>query len=185
MQLWSMMKKYSLLTIILLVLMFSTYAQKGMFQKIIVGAERLSIYLPTLKNKNVAIFANQTSMVGKTHLVDTLISSGIKIVKIFGPEHGFRGKADAGEHVSDTKDKKTGISVISLYGSHKAPTEEDLKGVDIVVFDIQDVGVRFYTYISSLEYLIEACAQFNKPLIVSLLVKLEPANKGIWNSFRY
>ena len=135
-------------------------------QSIITGAERLETYLPLLKGKSVAIFANQTSMINKTHLVDTLLKRGINIVKIFGPEHGFRGDADAGEHVGDVKDKKTGIPVISLYGSHKKPTATDLAGVDVLVFDIQDVGVRFYTFISSLEYYLEAALENHKPLLI-------------------
>jgi uncharacterized protein YbbC (DUF1343 family) len=133
---------------------------------VITGAERMQVYLPMLKGKTVAVFANQTSMVKNTHLVDTLISSGIKVVKIFGPEHGFRGDADAGEHVSDAKDKKTGIPVISLYGTHKKPTPEDIKDVDVLIFDIQDVGVRFYTYISSLQYYLEAALENHKPLLI-------------------
>ena len=126
----------------------------------------MAVYLPVLKGKSVAVFANQTSIVGNTHLVDTLIKSGIKVVKIFGPEHGFRGDADAGEHVGDVTDKKTGIPVISLYGNHKKPTAADFKGVDILIFDIQDVGVRFYTYISSLEYFMEAALEHHKPLLI-------------------
>lgn len=133
---------------------------------VITGADRTGVYLPLLKGKAVAVFANQTSVVGNTHLVDTLLASSIKVVKIFGPEHGFRGDADAGEHVGDARDKKTGIPVISLYGNHKKPTPEDFTGVDVVVFDIQDVGVRFYTYISSLEYMIEACLENHKPLMI-------------------
>ncbi len=133
---------------------------------IMAGAERMDVYLPMLKNKKVAIFANPTSMVGGQHLVDTLLKSGIKVVKIFGPEHGFRGDADAGEHVGDAKDKKTGIPVISLYGNHKKPTAEDFKNVDVLIFDIQDVGVRFYTYISSLEYFLEAALENHKPLLI-------------------
>jgi uncharacterized protein YbbC (DUF1343 family) len=134
--------------------------------KITPGAERVEIYLPYLKGKSIAVFANQTSLVSGTHLVDTLISRGIKIVKIFGPEHGFRGIADAGEHVGDVKDKKTGIPVISLYGDHKKPTAADFKGIDILIFDIQDVGVRFYTYISSLQYYLEAALENHKPLLI-------------------
>jgi uncharacterized protein YbbC (DUF1343 family) len=134
--------------------------------RIITGAERMAVYLPYLKEKSVAIFANQTSMVDNTHLVDTLIKSGIKVVKIFGPEHGFRGDADAGEKVGDVTDKKTGIPVISLYGNHKKPTAEDFIGVDVLLFDIQDVGVRFYTYISSLEYFMEAALEQHKPLLI-------------------
>lgn len=132
----------------------------------ITGADRMEVYLPMLKGKTVAVFANQTSMVKNTHLVDTLLSSGIKVVKIFGPEHGFRGDADAGEHVSDAKDKKTGLPVISLYGNHKKPTPEDVKDVDVLIFDIQDVGVRFYTYISSLQYFLEAALENHKPLLI-------------------
>ncbi|MBC7888278.1 MAG: DUF1343 domain-containing protein [Ferruginibacter sp.] len=133
---------------------------------IIPGAERMQVYLPFLKGKSVAVFANQTSTVKNSHLADTLIKSGIRIVKIFGPEHGFRGVADAGEQVTDTRDKKTGIPVISLYGDHKKPTAEDLKDVDIIVFDIQDVGVRFYTFISSLQYVLEAALENHKPLLI-------------------
>ncbi len=134
--------------------------------QVITGAERMQVYLPMLKGKSVAVFANQTSMVKNTHLVDTLVASGIKVVKIFGPEHGFRGDADAGEHVTDAKDKKTGIPVVSLYGNHKKPTPEDVKDVDVLVFDIQDVGVRFYTYISSLQYYLEAALENHKPLLI-------------------
>ncbi len=133
---------------------------------VITGADRMQVYLPFLKGKAVAVFANQTSMVGNTHLVDTLIKSGIRIVKIFGPEHGFRGNANAGEHINNAVDKKTGIPVISLYGDHKKPRPEDFKGVDVLVFDIQDVGVRFYTYISSLEYFLEAALENHKPLMI-------------------
>jgi len=138
------------------------YSQK----RIIPGAERMEKYLPLLKGKSVAIFANQTSMVGNTHLVDTLIKRGIKVVRIFGPEHGFRGDADAGEKVGNAIDKETGIEVISLYGKHNKPTAEDLKGVDIMVFDIQDVGVRFYTFISSLQRYMEAAFENSIPLII-------------------
>ena len=134
--------------------------------KITPGAERVEVYLPYLKGKSVAVFANQTSLINGTHLVDTLISRGVKIVKIFGPEHGFRGNADAGEHVGDAKDKKTGIPVISLYGDHKKPTPADFKDVDILIFDIQDVGVRFYTFISSLQYYLEAALENHKPLLI-------------------
>ncbi len=157
----------------LIVLLFNCYAgfcQSTVKQlnneNIIPGAERMQVYLPMLKGKSVAVFANQTSMVKNTHLVDTLLASGIKVVKIFGPEHGFRGDADAGEHVGDGKDKKTGIPVISLYGNHKKPTADDFKDVDVLIFDIQDVGVRFYTYISSLQYYLEAALENHKPLLI-------------------
>ena len=133
---------------------------------VITGAERINSWLPYLKSKSVAVFANQTSIVGGTHLVDTMLKRGVNIVKIFGPEHGFRGNASAGEHVDDGRDKATGLPVISLYGNHKKPTAADFQNVDVVVFDIQDVGVRFYTYISSLEYLLEACLENHKPLLI-------------------
>ncbi len=135
-------------------------------QQVTPAAERMNVYLPLLKGKAVAVFANQTSMVNNTHLVDTLIKSGINVVKIFGPEHGFRGDADAGEHVGDATDKKTGLPVVSLYGNHKKPTPEDFKGVDVLIFDIQDVGVRFYTYIGSLQYYLEAALENHKPLLI-------------------
>ena len=134
--------------------------------QIITGADRMEIYLPLLKGKKVAVFANQTSTVAGIHLVDTLVKRGINVVKIFGPEHGFRGTADAGEHVVDGIDKKSELPVISLYGNHKKPTEDDFKNVDVVVFDIQDVGVRFYTFISSLEYVLEACLENKKSLLI-------------------
>ncbi len=134
--------------------------------EVITGAANMQEYLPLLKNKNVGIFANQTSMVADMHLVDTLLKRGVKIKKIFGPEHGFRGTAGAGEHIKNDSDAKTGIPIISLYGKHTKPTETDLKGLDILIFDIQDVGVRFYTYISSLEYFMEAALELNVPLII-------------------
>jgi uncharacterized protein YbbC (DUF1343 family) len=134
--------------------------------KVITAAERMEVYLPLLKAKRVAVFANQTSLVGNTHLVDTLLKSGINVVKIFGPEHGFRGTADAGEKVGNAVDSKTGVPVVSLYGSHKKPTAADFNGVDVLVFDIQDVGVRFYTYISSLEYCLEAALENHKPIML-------------------
>lgn len=158
--------KLLMLAIVITINSLSVCAQTQPAEKVQTGADRMEVYLPLLKNKKVAIFANPTSVVGKTHLVDTLLKSGIKIVKIFGPEHGFRGDADAGEHVSDQIDKKTGIPIVSLYGNHKKPTSEDLANVDVVVFDVQDVGVRFYTYISSLEYVLEACIELHKPLMV-------------------
>jgi uncharacterized protein YbbC (DUF1343 family) len=134
--------------------------------EILTGADQTEKYLPLLAGKNVAIFANPTSSIGKTHLLDTLIASKIKVVTIFGPEHGFRGKADAGEHVNNDVDAKTGITVISLYGDHKKPTAADLKNVDVMLFDIQDVGVRYYTFISSLQYYLEAAIENEKELII-------------------
>jgi uncharacterized protein YbbC (DUF1343 family) len=130
------------------------------------GAERLQEFLPLLKGKKIGAVVNHTSRVGTSHLVDTLLNLGINIDRIFAPEHGFRGTADAGEAIKDGKDTKTGISVISLYGSKKKPGAEDLATLDLVLFDIQDVGVRFYTYISTLAYVMEACAENNLPLLL-------------------
>lgn len=136
------------------------------FHEPILGGERMKLYLDSLKGKRVAIVGNQTSLIGKTHLVDTLLSLGVNIQKVFSPEHGFRGDADAGEKVGSTIDDKTGIPLISLYGKNKKPYPEQLADVDIVIYDIQDVGVRFYTYISTLHYVMEACAENGKTLIV-------------------
>ena len=132
----------------------------------IVGAERMGEFLPLLQGKRVAVVGNQTSMVGNTHLVDTLLKCGIQVKKILTPEHGFRGTADAGAKVADGVDNVTGLPLVSLYGSHKKPTKEDLADVDFVVFDIQDVGARFYTYISTMHYVMEACAENNVKFLV-------------------
>ena len=132
----------------------------------LVGAAQTEKYLSKITGNNISAVVNQTSMVGNTHLVDTLLAMGISIKKIFAPEHGFRGEADAGEQVKDGLDKKTQIPVISLYGKKKKPDAGDFAGIDLVIFDIQDVGVRFYTYISSMAYLMEACAENNIPLII-------------------
>ena len=132
----------------------------------IAGAERTTLYVPLLKKKSVAIVANPTSMIGAKHLVDSLLNSKVKVKCVFAPEHGFRGDAEAGEHLENGIDKKSGVKVISLYGKHYKPTKEDLKGVHIVLFDIQDVGVRFYTYISTLQYVMESCMENKIPLIV-------------------
>lgn len=130
------------------------------------GANQIDQYIPLLKGRRVGIFANQTSMVGERHLVDTLQDLGVEIRAIFGPEHGFRGTADAGEKVGDYVDDKTGIPVISLYGAKRKPSEKDLNEIDVLIFDIQDVGTRFYTFISSLEAFIESAIEFNKLLII-------------------
>ncbi|GAB4450240.1 MAG: DUF1343 domain-containing protein [Bacteroidia bacterium] len=134
--------------------------------EIIKGNEQINLYLPYLKDKKVAVACNAASVVKNKHLVDTLLKHNVQILKIFSPEHGFRGKVDAGEKVKDTIDTKTGLPVISLYGKHKEPTAKDLEDIDVVLFDLQDVGVRFYTYISTLYYVIKACAIFQKELIV-------------------
>lgn len=135
-------------------------------KQIVTGAEQTEQYLPLIKNKTVAIVANQTSLIQKTHLVDSLISLKIKIKCVFAPEHGFRGEAGAGEEIKSALDVKTGVPLISLYGNHLKPSKDDLKSVDWVIFDIQDVGARFYTYISTLQYVMEACAENNIPLLV-------------------
>ncbi len=159
-------------------------------QNVTVGANRTEVYFPLLKNKRVGLVANQTTVIYKTksitggnnsksdgnslqvyttdftHIADSLLSSKIKLVKVFAPEHGFRGTSDAGETVKDGVDKKTGLPTISLYGKNKKPSQEQLRGIDIMIFDIQDVGVRFYTYISTLHYVMEACAENNIPLLV-------------------
>ncbi|HSB92059.1 MAG TPA: DUF1343 domain-containing protein, partial [Flavitalea sp.] len=134
--------------------------------KIVPAAERINEYLPLIKDKRVAVLGNHTSMVGDKHLVDTLKKLGVNIVKIFAPEHGFRGTADAGEKVDNTVDPNTGIKVVSLYGKKVRPSKEDLADVDIILFDIQDVGARFYTYINSLEECMKSAAESDKSLIV-------------------
>ena len=143
-------------------------------ENIIVGANRTENYLSFLENKKVGVVANQTSVIFRgdaesknyIHLVDSLLSLNVDVKKVFAPEHGFRGEADAGEEVADGKDKKTGLPLISLYGKNKKPTKEQLEGIDILIFDIQDVGVRFYTYISTLHYVMEACAENNIPVLI-------------------
>lgn len=134
--------------------------------QIIPGAYRMNVYVPLLKGKRIGLFANQTSVVDKTNLIDTLLKQGISITKIFSPEHGFRGNADAGESTGNTVDSATHVPIVSLYGKKLKPTAEDLNDVDILLFDIQDVGVRFYTYISSLQYFMEAAFENSKPLMI-------------------
>ncbi|QKZ14512.1 exo-beta-N-acetylmuramidase NamZ domain-containing protein [Spirosoma sp. KUDC1026] len=130
------------------------------------GAWQTDLYLPALKGKRVGMIVNQTSTLGKRHLVDSLSSMGVSITTIFSPEHGFRGQASAGEKVASSRDPQTGISIVSLYGKNYKPTSAQLDSLDVLVFDIQDVGTRFYTYISTLHYVMEACAEVGKPLIV-------------------
>ncbi len=134
--------------------------------KVMVGAEQLDLLLPTLAGKRVALIVNQTSLVKKTHLTDTLKSRDVNIVKVFVPEHGFRGNAADGEPVNDSIDLKTGIALVSLYGKNFKPKPQQLTDVDILIFDVQDVGARFYTYVSTLTYVMEACAENGKSLIV-------------------
>lgn len=158
------MKKL-LIVCIITTLGFSAPAQQNS-KKIVPAAERSGVFLPLLKGKRVGIFANQTSMAGQLHLVDLLRNEGVDIKVIFGPEHGFRGTADAGEKVGNYTDQKTGIPVISLYGNKRKPSADDVKDIDILLFDIQDVGVRFYTFISSLQDFMEAAVELDKPLMV-------------------
>ncbi|MBL7738099.1 MAG: DUF1343 domain-containing protein [Chitinophagaceae bacterium] len=157
--------------LLLLVIHLASFAQNNQAatpgqSRILAAAERVNVYLPLIKGRKVGIFANQTSMVGNTHLVDTLRKLGVDIKVIFGPEHGFRGTADAGEKIGNYTDEKTGIPVVSLYGSKRRPAAEDVKDIDILIFDIQDVGVRFYTYISSLEEFMEFAFETGKPLML-------------------
>ncbi|WP_299486344.1 DUF1343 domain-containing protein [uncultured Allomuricauda sp.] len=171
-------------TVLLLVLLFSSCrgqeksnnpitenVKTDTIVPIIVGANRTELYLKELQGKKVGVVANQTSVIfkknsGHTHLVDSLLSLNVNMVKVFAPEHGFRGKADAGEHVKDSMDAKTGLPIFSLHGKNKKPTAKQLDGLDIMVFDIQDVGVRFYTYIATLQLVMEACAEGNIPVLV-------------------
>lgn len=165
--------------LLLLIGLFSAcdYVDKGLQQKtikvdegkttkVVVGAQRVAVYHPLLKGKRVAAVVNQTSIIEGVHLVDTMLSLQLEVTKIFAPEHGFRGEADAGEKVENGTDSKTDLPLISLYGKNKKPTQEQLEGIDAVVFDIQDVGVRFYTYISTLHYVMEACAEAGIPVVV-------------------
>jgi uncharacterized protein YbbC (DUF1343 family) len=156
-----MAKIKQIISISLLLLTFSVNAQD-----IVLGAERTDAYLSLLEGKKIGIVGNQTSMIANTHLVDSLISLGVNVVKVFSPEHGFRGKADAGAKIEDGIDVKTGLPIISLYGKNKKPYPEQLEGIDVLVFDIQDVGARFYTYISTLHYIMEAAGENNIKVIV-------------------
>ena len=160
-------KTFALLLVGALFWVASAHAQK-LPTPVTVGAERMELLLPTLQGKRVALMVNQSSLVGSTgtHLVDTLLSQGINIVRLFVPEHGLRGKVDAGKNVRSGMDEKTGLPVVSLYGQRKRPTPEMLADIDLLVFDLQDVGTRFYTYISSMHYLMEACAEEGKTFVV-------------------
>ncbi|MDM8002026.1 MAG: DUF1343 domain-containing protein [Bacteroidota bacterium] len=159
------MKKYIIPVLLVIASVAACSAEKG-DTTLMTGAERTGEYLPLLEGKKVAVVANQTSMVGKTHLVDTLLSAGIDVRLIFAPEHGFRDLADDGAVITSGTDPVTGIPVVSLYSSKKKPSPEDLAGIDMVVFDIQDVGTRFYTYLTTMCYVMEACAENGKQYIV-------------------
>lgn len=135
-------------------------------KRLVIGAERTDIYFPLIRDKSIGIIGNQSSLIGSTHLVDSLLSAKFQILKVFSPEHGFRGIADAGAYIKNEIDESTGLPIISLYGKNKKPTQSQLDGLEILLFDIQDVGARFYTYISTLHYVMEAAAENNIPLIV-------------------
>ncbi len=130
------------------------------------GAEQTALYLPALRGKRVGMVVNHTSRIGQTHLVDSLMARGVTVKTIFAPEHGFRGQATDGENISNGRDSRTGVLITSLYGNNRKPTGQQLDSLDVLIFDIQDVGTRFYTYISTMHYVMEACAEHNKPLIV-------------------
>lgn len=130
------------------------------------GAEQTNLYLPVLKGKRVGLVVNHTSTIGKTHLVDSLLSLGITVKTIFAPEHGFRGEATDGETIANSRDTRTGVMIASLYGKNRKPSPGQMDSLDVLIFDIQDVGTRFYTYISTMNYVMEACADANKPLII-------------------
>lgn len=154
---------------ILTICLYLASSALGIAQGIRVGAEQAHLYLSQLQGKKVGIVGNQTSILPQSnqqHLVDFLLENKIQVVKVFVPEHGFRGTADAGEKVNNSIDTKTGLPIVSLYGANKKPSAEQLKDLDVLVFDLQDVGVRFFTYISTLHYVMEACAEQGKPLIL-------------------
>mgnify|MGYP000115508565 FL=1 len=157
------MKKI-LLIVILTCITFYCQANQN---RVIVGAEQTNVYLPLLKNKRIAIFSNHTGMIGNKHLLDGLLENKINVVAIFSPEHGFRGNADAGEHVSSSVDSKTGVPILSLYdGKLGRPSEESMRKFDLLIVDIQDVGLRFYTYYASMVRLMDACAEYNRKMLI-------------------
>lgn len=157
------MKKI-LLIVILTCITFYCQANQN---RVIVGAEQTNVYLPLLRNKRIAIFSNHTGMIGNKHLLDVLLENKINVVAIFSPEHGFRGNADAGEHVSSSVDSKTGVPILSLYdGKLGRPSEESMRKFDLLIVDIQDVGLRFYTYYASMVRLMDACAEYNRKMLI-------------------
>lgn len=160
--------RYSNNIIILLVafLWLIRSSEKLQGQQVQTGASQTSLYFPLIKSKKIGLVANHTSTLGSVHLADTLLNTGHNIQKIFAPEHGFRGISDAGTEISDSIDLKTGIPIVSLYGAKKKPTAHDLEGIEVMIYDIQDVGVRFFTYISTLHFIMEACAENNVLLVI-------------------
>ncbi|PIB35156.1 hypothetical protein BFP72_06970 [Reichenbachiella sp. 5M10] len=162
------MKKYYLISMILIfgLHLYACTSPRPAQNELITGAENLPAYLPLLQDKKVGLLVNHTSYIHQTHLLDTLLALGVNVQTIFAPEHGFRGDMANGETVVDGRDEKTGIPVVSLYGEHKKPTKAQLKTLDVIVYDIQDVGARFYTYISSMHYMMEACAEHSVSFVL-------------------
>ena len=161
--------KYSLLICFLAFFLTAISNQSANAQQVLVGAEQSSVYLPLLQGKKVGLVGNQTSILPQSankHVVDFLLEKGVQVKKVFVPEHGFRGTADAGEKVDNSIDQKTGLPIISLYGSNKKPSADQIKDLDVVIFDLQDVGTRFFTYISTMHYVMEACAEQGKKVII-------------------
>ena len=151
----------------IVILAFITLHCQAKQSRVIVGAEQTNAYLPILKNKRIAVFSNHTGMVGNKHLLDVLLENKINVVAIFSPEHGFRGNADAGEHVSSSVDQKTGVPILSLYdGQLGKPSEDSMRKFDLLIVDIQDVGLRFYTYYASMVRLMDACAEYNRKMLI-------------------
>lgn len=149
-----------------IVLFFFLIFSQSLHAQIKTGAECTGEYLPLLQGKRVGLVANHTSTIGTTHLLDTLLALKVNVTTVFSPEHGFRGNADAGEYVKNNVDAQTGVPIISLYGNNRKPAPEQFKNLDVIIFDIQDVGVRFYTYISTMHYVLETCAETNTPCII-------------------
>lgn len=160
------LKFFKLIVVAGMISLFTTCLQGQSGGAIIPAAERTTLYFPMLEGKQIALVANHSSLIGQQHLVDSLIGAGFSVVRVFSPEHGFRGTADAGEHVGDGIDLVTGLPVVSLYGQNRRPQDEHLADIDLVVFDIQDVGARFYTYISTMTYVMESCARLGIPFLV-------------------
>lgn len=162
---WNKTLLHSFAALIVLLAPLAAAAQTSS-EAVIVGAQRTEQYLPLLAGKKVGILTNHTGLIGRTHLVDTLLALGVDLQTVFAPEHGFRGTADAGEKVDSYRDTKTGIRVVSLYGPNKKAKPQDIQPLDVILFDIQDVGLRYYTYLSSMHYMMESCAENGKQLIV-------------------
>jgi uncharacterized protein YbbC (DUF1343 family) len=160
------LKFFKLIVVAGIISLFTTCLQGQPGGAIMPAAERTTLYFPMLEGRQVALVANHSSLIGQQHLVDSLIGAGFSVVRVFSPEHGFRGTADAGELVGDAIDLVTGLPVVSLYGQNRRPQDEHLADIDLVVFDIQDVGARFYTYISTMTYVMEACARLDIPFLV-------------------